>query len=428
MSARSQRNDIESPDGELAVLLPGLGAVGTTVIAGVLAIREGLAEPIGSLTQMGRLEALSSRDRGPLIREALPLADLDDIVFGGWDIFSDNCYEAAERADVLEDAQLEAIREPLEAIEPMEAVFDPSYVRNLEGDHIKDPDTKMEAADMLTADIHRFLERHDADRAVSIWCGSTECHRSFQSIHHDLEALEAGLRDNHDAISPTMIYAYAHIRAGVPFINGAPNHSTNCPALIDLAEREGVPLAGRDLKTGQTLLKTILAPGLAARKIGLEGWYSTNILGNRDGAVLDDPGSFESKEESKLSVLDSILEPERHEELYDDADHQVHIHYYPPRGDNKEAWDNLDLTGWMGYPMQLKIDFLCRDSILAAPLVLDLALLGDLARRAGESGLQEWLSFYFKSPDVPDGQPPVHDLFAQHDLLVDQMNRFQEVS
>jgi myo-inositol-1-phosphate synthase len=426
MSVGSQSNEIESPEGGLAVLLPGLGAVGTTAIAGVMAIRRGWAEPIGSLTQMGRLAAPSEPEPGPRICDALPLASLDDLVFGGWDLHGDNGYEAARRADVLSDDDLEALRSELESIEPMPAVFDSSYVRNIEGSHVKEAETKMEAAEMLTADIHRFLEQHDADRAVSIWCGSTERHRSLQRVHHDLDALEAGLRHNHEAISPTMIYAYAHIRAGVPFLNGAPNRSTDCPALVELAERRGIPLAGRDLKTGQTLLKTVLAPGLAARKLGVDGWYSTNILGNRDGAVLDDPGSFESKEESKRSVLSSILDPEHHESLYGDADHQVHIHYYRPRGDNKEAWDNIDLTGWMGYPMQLKIDFLCRDSILAAPLVLDLALLGDLARRAGESGLQEWLSFYFKSPDVGDGARPVHDLFAQQEMLLDRLRSFRE--
>ena len=410
-------------DGKLAVLLPGLGAVGTTVIAGVLAARKDLAKPIGSLTQYA---AISDDEDAPLMREALPLAGLDDIVFGGWDIFEENCYQAAVEAGVLERSELDALREELEAIEPMSAVFDPAYVRNLDGPNVKSADTKMDLAHALIDDIEGFVDANGCSRAVGVWCGSTEVHVTMQKVHMELEAFEAGLRANDPAISPTMIYAYAHLKAGVPFLNGAPNSAVDCQALVELAEREGVPVAGKDFKTGQTLLKTVVAPGLSARMLGVNGWYSTNILGNRDGAVLDDPGSFKTKENSKLSVLESLLDASRHEELYGDLTHKVRIDYYPPRGDNKEGWDNIDIFGWMGYPMQIKINFLCRDSILAAPIVLDLALLGDLANRAGESGVQEWLSFYFKSPQTKTGEMPVHDLFDQRRMLFDKLQSWHD--
>jgi myo-inositol-1-phosphate synthase len=423
VSTRNSTGKIEDDDGRLAVLLPGLGAVGTTVIAGVHAMRKNIAKPIGSLTQLGRA---SEDENAPLLNEVLPLAQLDDLVFGGWDIFEDNCYQAAENAGVLTDNHLEALKEELSAIQPMKAVFDKDFVRNLDGPNVKEQTNKMELADALVGDINQFLEENDCDRAVSVWCGSTEVHVPLEDVHRDIDAFEQGLKNDHDKISPTMIYAYAHIKAGVPFLNGAPNLAVDCPALVEFAEQEGVPVGGKDFKTGQTLIKTILSPGLEARKIGIEGWYSTNILGNRDGAVLDDPGSFKTKEESKLSVLDSILRPDQNPELYDDMDHKVRIDYYPPRGDNKEGWDNIDISGWMGYPMQLKVNFLCRDSILAAPVVLDLALFGDLAKRAGESGVQEWLSFYFKSPQTRDSdQLPVHDLFKQRQMLWDRLDEYQ---
>ncbi|MFB6352080.1 MAG: inositol-3-phosphate synthase [Bradymonadaceae bacterium] len=428
MSSQTKVSTVEPSRGKLAVLLPGLGSVGTTVIAGTLAIRNGIAQPTGSLTQMGRLEHDDERSNAPLVRDALPLADLEDLAFGGWDVTGQNCFEAARGADVLEERHLEPIREELEAIEPMEAVFDPDYVPNIDPEHVKQVDSKMEAAERVIADIHEFTEAHGCDRAVSIWCASTEVHRPLGEVHQNLETFEHGLKNNAETISPTMIYAYAHLRAGVPFLVGAPNHTTDCPALIELAERNDVPLAGKDFKTGQTLMKTALAPALAARNLGLDGWYSTNILGNRDGHVLDDPGCFKSKEMSKLSVLEAILEPDRNPALYGDIDHQVRIDYYRPRGDNKEGWDNIDLTGWLEYPMQIKVDFLCRDSILAAPLVLDLALFGDLVNRSDIGGLQEWLSFYFKDPDVPAGQRPVHDLFEQRQMLGEQLLRFRDAS
>ena len=426
MTSKCDVPSIESSDGKLAVLIPGLGAVGTTVIAGAMAIRKGLAEPTGSLAQMGRLRGEDPEDAKPLIREAIPLARLSDLAFGGWDIFDADCYESAIDAGVLERNHLELVRDELSQIEPMSAVFDPAYVPNIDGPNVKETSTKMEAAEALISDIRRFMERTDSDRAVAVWCGSTEVHRPIGATHESIEAFEEGLERNDETISPTMIYAYAHIRAGVPFMVGAPNHATDCQALVELAEQEGVPIAGRDFKTGQTFLKTALAPALAARKLGVRGWYSTNILGNRDGQVLDDPGCFKSKEMSKLSVLESIFEPELNGDLYGDLDHQVRIDYYAPRGDNKEGWDNIDLTGRMDYEMQVKVDFLCRDSILAAPLVLDLALFGDLANRAGLSGLQEWLSFYFKDPETPTGRRPIHDLFRQREMLLDQLHRFEK--
>ena len=414
MSSSMTTVDTPQSSNKLAVLIPGLGAVGTTLIAGVLAARQGTARTIGSLTQHARID---DEPDAPRVCDALPMASLDDLVFGGWDIFEENCHQAAQEAGVLKPGDLAPIQEELAAIEPMSAVFDPEFVRNIDGPNVKEAPTKMGLAEQLMDDIERFQEDHGCQRAVAVWCGSTEVHVEMQKVHMDLESFEQGLHDNHPGISPTMIYAYAHLKSGVPFINGAPNTALDCPAIIELAEREGVGIAGKDFKTGQTLLKTVLAPGLAARLLGVSGWYSTNILGNRDGAVLDDPGSFKTKEQSKLSVLHSSLDAERHPELYDDLTHKVRIDYYPPRGDNKEGWDNIDIFGWMDYPMQIKINFLCRDSILAAPVALDLALLADVAQQQGESGVMDWLSFYFKSPQVSSGEQPIHDLFAQRDML-----------
>ncbi len=418
MSSTIKDIDSGQTNDKLAVLIPGLGAVGTTLIAGVIAARKGLARPIGSLTQYAPID---DDPDAPRVCDALPIAAFDNIAFGGWDIFEENCFEAAREAGVLSDDDLAPLREELSAIEPMSAVFDPDFVRNIDGPNVKEASTKMELATALMDDIEGFQKEHHCSRAVAVWCGSTEVHVEMQKVHMSLEAFEAGLRDNHDAISPTMIYAYAHLKSGVPFINGAPNSAVDCPALIELAEKEGVCIAGKDFKTGQTLLKTVLAPGLSARLLGVSGWYSTNILGNRDGAVLDDPGSFKTKEQSKLSVLHSSLDAPRHPELYEDLTHKVRIDYYPPRGDNKEGWDNIDIFGWMDYPMQIKINFLCRDSILAAPVALDVALLADVAQQQGDSGVLDWLSFYFKSPQVSDGELPVHDLFVQRDMLFEKL-------
>lgn len=414
----------QEDNGKLAVLIPGMGAVATTFVAGVISARRGLAPAIGSLAEYGELE----RDgRRIPVREAVPLPDLDDLVFGGWDIEDTSALQTAREAGVLQEQDLEPIAEELEAIRPMPGVFDQRYVRNLQGEYVKDGDTKMELAEALMEDIERFKQQNDCERAVAIWCGSTEVHVPMEEVHLNLEAFEQGLRENHEAITPTMIYAYAHLRSGVPFINGAPNRALDCPALVELANNQGVPVAGKDFKTGQTLMKTVIGPGLSARRLAVRGWYSTNILGNKDGAVLDDPGSFKTKEESKLSVLDSIFPGDTQPELYGDIDHKVRIDYYRPRRDNKEAWDNIDLTGWMDYPMQIKMDFLCRDSILAAPLVLDLALFTDLASRAGARGPQEWLSFYFKSPQPEDGHAPVHDLFAQRTMLMEELERLMDL-
>jgi myo-inositol-1-phosphate synthase len=401
--------------GRLGILTPGLGAVASTFMAGVLAARSQGAAPIGSLTQMAHIR-LGSRDEGrnPLIKDFVPLAALDDIVFGAWDPISANALEAARTAGVLEDRDLAPISGELEGIVAMEAVFDQSWVSRLNGSRVKTGASKMELAEQLMADIERFRSEHECDRLVMVWCASTEAYRDVTDVHATIEAFEQGLRDSDDMISPSQIYAYAAIMSGVPFANGAPNLSCDLPCMIALAEREGVPIGGKDFKTGQTLMKTILAPGLKARMLGLRGWYSTNILGNRDGEVLDDPENFRSKEVSKLGVIDTILQPEAYPELYGHIDHVVRINYYPPRGDNKEGWDNIDIFGWMGYPMQIKVNFLCRDSILAAPLVLDLALFFDLAARAGEKGVQEWLSFYFKAPMNADpALDPEHDIFIQ---------------
>ncbi len=406
--------DIAPATGRLGVLLPGMGAVGTTFIAGVLAIRKGLAAPIGSLTQMGTIRlGKRSEDNAPRIADYVPLAGLDDLVFGGWDVFPDDAYAAASRAGVLDRHLLEQLGEELRAIQPMPAVFEQSYVKNLHSDNVKTGTSKMDLAEQLVDDIRRFSDENGCARLVAVWCGSTEVYREPTAVHQSLEAFEQGLRDSHPDIAPSQIYAWALLSQGIPMANGAPNLSLDIPCMLELARRNDVPVTGKDFKTGQTLMKTILAPGFKARMLGVEGWYSTNILGNRDGEILDDPESFKSKEMSKLGVLDTIFQPETYPELYGDMTHVVRINYYPPRGDNKEGWDNIDIFGWLGYKMQIKIDFLCRDSILAAPLVLDLALFLDLAKRAGLSGIQEWLSFYWKSPAHPQGVYPEHDLFIQ---------------
>jgi myo-inositol-1-phosphate synthase len=395
-------------------MMAGLGAVSTTFIAGVLAVRKGLAHPIGSLTQMGTIRLGKRSDsRTPLIKDFVPLASLDDIVFAGWDIFEDDCYEAATHAGVLEPALLEKIKDDLSAIKPLKAVFDRQYVKRLDGPNVKKGTNKMDLAEQVRADIRTFKADHGLERVVLIWCGSTEVYMTESAVHATPESFEQGLVNSDPAIPSSMIYAYAAIKEGVPYANGAPNLSVDVPALITLAQRNGVPITGKDFKTGQTLIKTVIAPGLKARLLGVNGWYSTNILGNRDGEVLDDPESFKTKEESKKSVLDYILQPDLYPSLYKELHHVVRINYYPPRGDNKEGWDNIDMFGWLGYPMQLKINFLCRDSILAAPIVLDLVLLLDLAQRAGMTGIQEWLSFYWKSPMHAASVYPEHDLFIQ---------------
>ncbi len=405
---------IADATGKLGILLVGMGAVSTTTIAGVLAVRRGLAKPIGALTQMGTIRlGKRTEARSPLIKEFVPLASLDDVVFGGWDIFEEDWYEAARTAGVLEASLLEQIRPELQAIKPWPAVFDRKYVKRLDGPNVKKGKNKRELADQLREDIRKFKAEHKLERLVMIWCGSTEIYLKESAAHANVAAFEKALEDNDDSIPSSMIYAYAAIKEGIPYANAAPNLSADVPALLELAEQTGSPVSGKDLKTGQTLIKTIIAPGLKARLLGVQGWYSTNILGNRDGEVLDDPESFKTKEESKKSVLDYILQPNLYPDLYENLCHVVRINYYPPRGDNKEGWDNIDIFGWLGYPMQLKINFLCRDSILAAPIVLDVALFLDLAKRSGMDGIQEWLSFYFKSPMHAPGLYPEHDLFIQ---------------
>jgi myo-inositol-1-phosphate synthase len=405
---------IADAKGKLGILLVGMGAVSTTTIAGVLAIRRGLAKPIGALTQMGTVRlGKRTEGRSPLIKDFVPLAPLEEIVFGGWDIFEDNSYEAAKTAGVLDKELLDQIRPELEAIKPWPAVFDRRYVKRLDGPNVKKGSNKRDLAEQVRADIQRFKQEHGLDRLVMVWCGSTEIYMTESEAHASVAAFEKALEQDDPSIPSSMIYAYAAIREGIPYANAAPNLSADVPALLQLASDTGSPVAGKDLKTGQTLIKTIIAPGLKSRLIGVNGWYSTNILGNRDGEVLDDPESFKTKEESKKSVLDYILQPNLYPDLYKDLCHVVRINYYPPRGDNKEGWDNIDIFGWLGYPMQLKINFLCRDSILAAPIVLDVALLLDLAKRAGMDGIQEWLSFYFKSPMHAPGLYPEHDLFIQ---------------
>lgn len=400
--------------GKLGILMPGLGAVATTLIAGVEAIKKGKSQPIGSLTQMSSIRlGKRTENRNPLIKDFVPLAKLSDIVFGGWDIYEDNVYEAAVNAGVLELHQLTELKTELEQIKPMSAVFDPNYVKNIIGTNIKKETTKYDLALALIKDMEKFKAINNCDRLVIVWCASTEKYIEPTNIHTNIEEFEKALKNNDELIAPSMIYAYAALKLGIPFANGAPNLTVDIPALIELSKQTKTPIAGKDFKTGQTLMKTIVAPGLHARALGVSGWFSTNILGNRDGKVLDDPENFKTKEVSKLSVLDEIFQPESNPTLYGDMYHKVRINYYPPRGDNKESWDNIDIFGWMGYPMQIKINFLCRDSILAAPIVLDLALFMDLAKRAEMDGIQEWLSFYLKSPQTAEGLKPEHDIFKQ---------------
>jgi myo-inositol-1-phosphate synthase len=410
----SKGMEIAPATGKLGIVIPGMGAISSTFIAGVEAIKKGFAKPIGSLTQMGTIRlGKRTENRIPAIKDFVPLASLDDLVFGGWDIFSDDIYQAGVKAGVLERSLLDSVKPALEAVRPWTAVFDKSYVRRLDGTNVKKAANKMELAEQLQEDIKIFQKRHNLNRTVMIWCASTEIFLKPEAVHQTVESFERGLKNNDPAIAPSMIYAYAAIKSGIPYANGAPNLSADIPALVRLAKDRNVPICGKDFKTGQTLMKTILAPGLKSRLIGLSGWFSTNILGNRDGEVLDDPDAFKTKEESKLSVLEHILQPKLYPDLYSNYTHKVRINYYPPRGDNKEGWDNIDIFGWLGYPMQIKIDFLCRDSILAAPLVLDLVLFLDLAQRCGMCGIQEWLSFYFKSPMCAPELYPEHDLFIQ---------------
>jgi myo-inositol-1-phosphate synthase len=422
MAAKSSIEAIQEPTiapakGKLGVMIPGMGAVATTFMAGVEAIRKGIAEPIGSLTQMGTIRlGKRTEGRSPLIKDFVPLASLNDLVFTGWDIFEDNAYESAINAGVLEKELLNKVKPFLKSIKPRKAVFDRKYVKMLDGKNVKKGRNKMDLAEQLRADIRDFKKTSKASRLVMIWCASTEIFLKQGPVHASVEAFEKGLRKSDPNIAPSMIYAYAALMEGVPFANGAPNLTVDIPVMLELSKRNHAPIAGKDFKTGQTLMKTILAPGFKARMLGLNGWFSTNILGNRDGEVLEDPGSFKTKEESKLSVLERILQPELYPKLYKDFYHKVRINYYPPRGDNKEGWDNIDIFGWLGYPMQIKVDFLCRDSILAAPLVLDLVLFLDLAKRCEELsglGIQEWLSFYLKSPMTVPGLYPEHDLFIQ---------------
>lgn len=410
--------EIPQAEGKLGILIPGMGAVTTTLIAGVEMVRRGLGKPIGSLTEMGNIKlGKGDKKRTVAIKDFVPISSLDDIVFGGWDIFDETCYETAVRAGVLRSETIEPVKDYLSGIKPMKAVFDRNYVRRLNGPNIKEGKNKKHLAEQLIEDIERFKSENSISRLVMIWIGSTETFQQASEVHQDLKSFEAGLEQSDPGISPSQIYAYAALKLGIPFANGAPNLTTDIPAMLELAEMNGVPLAGKDFKTGQTLIKTIIAPGLKARLIGLGGWFSTNILGNRDGEVLDDPRAFKSKEETKLSVLDSILEPDLYPDLYKDFYHKIRINYYPPRGDDKEGWDNIDIFGWLNYNMQVKIDFLCKDSILAAPLALDLVRFLDLAKRAGMSGVQDWLSFYFKSPIFKPGETSENDLFIQRIAL-----------
>ena len=414
---KTNATKISSARGKLGVMIPGMGAVATTFMAGVEAVRKGIAEPIGSLTQMGTIRlGKRTEGRSPKIKKFVPLADLNDLVFTGWDLFEDDAYESAMHAGVLEKELLNQIKPFLRSIKPRKAVFDRNYVKKLDGKHVKKGKNKRDLAEQLRADIREFRKKSGADRLGMIWCGSTEIFLKQSAVHESIESFERGLEKNDENIAPSMIYAYAALSEGVPFANGAPNLTVDIPVMHELSRQNDAPIAGKDFKTGQTLIKTILAPGFKARMIGLHGWFSTNILGNRDGEVLDDPGSFKTKEESKLSVLEQILQPKLYPKLYGDIHHKVRINYYPPRGDNKEGWDNIDIFGWLGYPMQIKVDFLCRDSILAAPIVLDLVLFLDLAQRSEALkglGVQEWLSFYLKSPMTVPGLYPEHDLFIQ---------------
>jgi len=405
---------VKDANGKLGILIPGLGAVATTLIAGVASINKGFSKPIGSVSQLSRIRlGKRTENRNPLIKDFVPLAKLEDVVFGGWDVYEDNVYEAASKAQVLEQGQLDAVKAELEGIQPMKAVFDRNFVKNLDGTHIKSEKTRRELADAVQRDIREFKEKNGLDRVVIVWCGSTERYIETNEAFSTIAKLEEALDNDDQRIPPSMIYCYAAIKEGAPYVNGAPNLTCDVPAIVELAHEYGVAIAGKDFKTGQTLMKTIVAPGLQARALGVEGWFSTNILGNRDGLVLDDPENFKTKEVSKLSVLEEILDAKKNPELYGDLYHKVRINYYPPHGDNKESWDNIDIFGWLGYKMQIKINFLCRDSILAAPVALDLALFIDLAQRAGMSGIQEWLSFYLKSPQTAPGLPPEHDIFKQ---------------
>ena len=414
----TETRTIAPAEGKLGVLLVGLGAVSTTFVAGVEAVRRGRAKPIGSLSQMSTIRlGKRTEERVPLISDFVPLADLGDLVFGAWDPIPDDAYTSAKVGGVLNDADVDPLKDFLESIKPMPAVFDQAYVKRLEGSNVKTGSTKRDLAEQLREDIRRFKEENGCDRLVMVWCASTEVFIKPGPVHESLSALEAGMESNDPAVAPSMLYAWASLMEGVPFANGAPNLTVDTQAIQELAEREGVAICGKDFKTGQTMIKTVFAPMLKARMLGLAGWYSTNILGNRDGEVLDDPESFKTKEESKLGVLEHVLQPGMYPDLYGEVYHKVRINYYPPRGDNKEGWDNIDIFGWLGYPMQIKIDFLCRDSILAAPLVLDLALFLDLAQRSEMAGIQEWLSFYFKSPLAGPGLTPEHDLFIQHTKL-----------
>ena len=407
------KSKVAPAEGKLAVLLPGMGAVATTFIAGVESVKAGLSKPIGSLTQMAQIRlGKRSEKRSSMIKDMVSLASLEDLVFGGWDPIPDDAYTAAAKAKVLSPEHLAQLKDTLSQIKPMPAVFDNAVVKRLDGKNVK-TGTRRELANQLMQDIRGFMDKNKCKRAVMVWCASTEAYQEAGPEHQSIAAFEKALDENHPNIYPSQLYAYAAIQCGVPYMNGAPNLSCDFPAMIELAEKKGVPIGGKDFKTGQTLMKTIIAPGLKARMLGMEGWFSTNILGNRDGEVLDDPANFKTKEVSKLSVLEQILEPEKYPDLYKNLQHKVSIHYYKPRGDNKEGWDNIDIVGWMGYPMQIKVNFLCRDSILAAPIVLDLAIFADLAGRAGMKGIQEWLSFYFKSPQHAASVYPEHDLFVQ---------------
>ena len=412
--SENQAVKIAPATGKLGVLIPGMGAITTTLIAGVEAIKRGMSSPIGSLTQMSTIRLGKRTDNtSPKIKDFVPLTPLENLCFGTWDIYEENGYEAALTAGVLDKTTIETLKEPLSAIKPMKAVFEQDYVRRINGPNLKPKGSKMDHAEMVMDDIRTFREKNGCERLSMIWCGSTEVFHRPHAVHATLKDFECGLRQSHDEISPSQIYAYAALKLGVPYANGAPHLTVDTPALLELARENQVPVCGKDFKTGQTLIKTILAPGLKSRMLGMSGWFSSNILGNRDGEVLDEPGSFKSKEESKLSALDYILQPGLYPELYKDLYHKIRIEYYPPRGDAKEGWDNIDIFGWMGYPMQIKVNFLCRDSILAAPLALDLVLFMDLAKRAGMRGIQEWLSFYFKAPMTAPGLYPEHDLFIQ---------------
>lgn len=413
MTTSNVKPTVKPATGKLGILTPGMGAVSSTLMAGVLSARKGLTKPFGSLTQMGTIRIGDRKDeKFPLIKDYAPITKMEDIVFGGWDIFPDNMFEVCTKADVLKPQDIEPIKEELAAIKPMKAVFSEKYIKNIQGPNLK-TGTLWEKAEALRNDMRTFKETNNCERLVIVWCGSTEAYCEPSAVHGTLESFEAGLKADSDEIAPSQVYAYAAMMEEIPFCNGAPNLTLDIPAFLKLAKDKKVAISGRDFKTGQTLMKTILAPGFKSRMLGVAGWYSTNILGNRDGAVLDDPANFKTKEESKLGVLDTIFQPEVYPDLYKNLYHKVTINYYPPRGDAKEGWDNIDIFGWMGYDMQIKVNFLCRDSILAAPLVLDLALFSDLAQRAGMSGIQEWLSFYYKAPSVAEGNVVEHDIFIQ---------------